>query len=548
VTEPIEPAPESQLSGRSVAWWEMMRGDRTAAGVFALFVAIAFPVLLFGIGAYHWFFRDDFFFITGREASSLNDVFSPHNTHWSTVPVVTFSVLWALVGFRSYRPYQACVIGLHLSACVLVRVIMRRAGVGPWIATFAAAALVLFGPGEQNIIWAFQIGFTGSLTFGLAQLVLIDHDGPLDKRDALGVVAGALSLLSSGVGVAMAVVVGLATFGRRGYKVAMLQTVPLAAMFLVWSSVEHPQLTSAFGRPPLAVVYRWVRSGEIGLFLALGHFQLVAALLAFVLVVGLVLAWSRISIDQLRRRASIPAAMFIGTIVFSIFTAEGRWISGAQFARSSRYVHIGAALSLPAIAVAIDAIARRWRAIGIGAVALLLVAIPWNADHFGENSVFGARYMASRRHVLTNIVRLPEAREVPRSERPYADVFMSPGLTIGFLLDAEKSGRLDAATGPLSPKLRDEMLVRLAVDQRSGPLPTQCHQVVRSMRVSPAKGAVYGITVPMTVAIDHGLGQPSARVSFKPTDGTKLTIDLAGLSLRFAPNPGATSFTICSGG
>src|SRR5450755_2192572 len=138
-----ESAPESGRSGSPVAWWSRQRSDRSALGVFVLFVAIAFPVLLFGIGEYHWFFRDDFFFITGRQASSLNDLFRPHNTHWSTIPVLAFRTLWALFGFRSYRPYQACVIALHLSACLLVRLIMRRAGVGPWVATFAAAALVL---------------------------------------------------------------------------------------------------------------------------------------------------------------------------------------------------------------------------------------------------------------------------------------------------------------------------------------------------------------------------------------------------------------------
>ena len=45
-------------------------------------------------------------------------------------------------------------------------------------------------PGSQDIVWAFQIGFTGSLVFGLTQLLLCDHDGGLDWRDGLGVLAG----------------------------------------------------------------------------------------------------------------------------------------------------------------------------------------------------------------------------------------------------------------------------------------------------------------------------------------------------------------------
>ena len=53
-----------------------------------------------------------------------------------------------------------------------------------------AASFVLFGPGEDNILWAFQIGFAGALVLGLTQLMLADHDGPIDRRDWLGLLAG----------------------------------------------------------------------------------------------------------------------------------------------------------------------------------------------------------------------------------------------------------------------------------------------------------------------------------------------------------------------
>ena len=63
-----------------------------------------------------------------------------------------------------------------------------------------AAGLFLFlGSGYQNIVWAFQIGFVGSLVFGLAHLLLIDHDGGFDRRDALGLAFGLAGLMCSGV-------------------------------------------------------------------------------------------------------------------------------------------------------------------------------------------------------------------------------------------------------------------------------------------------------------------------------------------------------------
>ena len=95
---------------------------------------------------------------------------------------------------------------------------MRRAGVGPWIASAAAALFMLFGAGDENIVWAFQMGFVGSLVFGLTQLLLADHDGPIARRDWLALLAGLAGLLCSGVGVTMVVVVGLATLARRGWR------------------------------------------------------------------------------------------------------------------------------------------------------------------------------------------------------------------------------------------------------------------------------------------------------------------------------------------
>jgi hypothetical protein len=521
------------------------QSSRAAFIVFVVVLVFAVPYVLFGVGSYHWFFRDDFFFITNRNATSVNDLFRPYDGHWTTVPVLIFRTLWALFGLRTYVPYQASVLALHLGACALLRVIMRRAGVGPWIATAAASTFILFGPGQENIIWAFQVGFTGSLTWGLAQLVLADHDGPVDKRDAFGIAAGALALLSSGVGIAMAIVAGMAILGRRGWKAALLHTAPLGAAYIIWWSIEHPQLTAPLGRPSVGVTFRWIKSSEIGVFLALGRYQIVAALLAVVFVIGLVLAWSPLGWSGLRRLASTPIAMVVGAVVFAGFTAASRWYLGSEFARSSRYLYIGTALTLPALAVAVNAILRRRREVGIAALALLVVAIPWNATHFDQNSVFGKNYMKSRKQILTNVVRLPEAREVPRDVRPIADVYVGPDLTIGFLLDAEKAGKLKAATGPISPQLEGELIVKIGVAQDTGGAPTDCRQLSRTLEIKPAKGTVYSIMTPVTISRRNSAGQWSPPVSFNPIDGSTLTIELRGLDLRLAP--GRTgSFTLCS--
>ena len=117
---------------------------------------------------------------------------------------------------------------------------MRRVGVRPWTATIVACVLVFFGAGYQNIIFPFQMTLVGSLVFGLVHLLLASHDGPLDRRDYCGLAAGLAGLMCSGVGVSMVIAVGAAVLIARGWRLALLHTVPLGAAYVVWyAAIGH---------------------------------------------------------------------------------------------------------------------------------------------------------------------------------------------------------------------------------------------------------------------------------------------------------------------
>ena len=254
------------LSSRQPAPARATGADATRI-VFSVLVVVAFPIIL-RIGAYQWFLRDEWSFLSGRSITSVDDLFRPHAlTHWSTVPIIAYRVLW----FDLRRTHLPAVQGVRRRAAPRRRGAPapadapgRRATRG-WQRS-AAAPFILFGPGDQNIVWAFQIGFTGSIAFGLTQLLLATHDGPIDRRDWLGLGAGLLALMCSGVGVTMAVTVGVATLLLRGWRIAAFHTVPLAAAYGLWTLIEHP-VTGAqgFGRPPLR------RPGRMGRQLRAGH-------------------------------------------------------------------------------------------------------------------------------------------------------------------------------------------------------------------------------------------------------------------------------------
>ena len=212
-----------------------LRRDLPLIG-FAAAAVIAFPLALFW-GRHGWFTQDDWDFLSARTAGNVGDLFRPHFQHWSTLPILLYRLLWVMVGLRSYLPYRIVLVGLHLVAAGILLALMRRSGVRPWIATIVAVAFVYFGSGGENILVAFNITFAASLVFGLLQLLAADHDGPLEGRDWLGLLAGFVGLLCSGVAVTMAIIVGLAVLlrrGRRGWRVAAFHSVPLGVAYVVW--------------------------------------------------------------------------------------------------------------------------------------------------------------------------------------------------------------------------------------------------------------------------------------------------------------------------
>ena len=334
-------------------WGEEDGVKRAAAWTFAALVAIALP-LYFVLARGQWFFQDDWEFLANRDGGSFASLMRPHNEHWSTLPVIAYRLLWTVFGLRTYLPYQALSIVTHLAAAVLLRVLMRRAGVHPWLATVAAGAFVLFGSGFQDITWGFQVGYVAPIVLGSVQLILTDHDNRIGRRDALGLLFGALALMCSGTAVTMVVVVGIAVLLRRGIVPALVQVVPLGAMYLLWWLDYGREGAPHHARPGLGRFVDFVARGLRTLVESLTEYRVVTVLLVLVVIGGVVIA----ALDRppdWRSRYAVPIAMAIGCVLFFSITAIGRAGASVTDASKSRYIHIGLALVLPATAVAIDA-------------------------------------------------------------------------------------------------------------------------------------------------------------------------------------------------
>jgi hypothetical protein len=522
--------------------------SRLALLVFVAVLAIALPIYLY-YGRHRWFFFDEWDFLVTRDGGDLGDLFRPHNAHWVTLPIMAYRVLWRLVGLHSYLPYRVLLVVMHLIAAVLLRVIMRRAGVDPWIATAAASLFVLFGAGHQNILWAFQICFVAALVFGLCHLLLADHDGPVDHRDWWGIAAGVAGLMCSGVGVTMIAVVGLATLTRRGWRAALLHTGPPAALYLVWWLTVARDRRASNSGVDFEEAARFVATGLAATFDAMGQVPGVGLLFGAVLVAGSLLVWQQRADVAFRSRIAAPAAMAAGALMFLITSAIGRaGAHGGDAARAGRYLHIVVALLLPAVAVAAAAIAKRSRLFAPVMVALLVVGIPGNLrvlidlDSKGDISD-RAGFHRYYRTTLLSAPRVPVATEVPAWIQ-LEPTFARP-VTIGWLRSEVAAGRLPDPR-PIDPLRAASVSLRLALYQaeRAGPS-AACGPLTEPREIRLDEGESLGIrdgAVRVVLLTDAGRSQVFV---FAPEDGTTLEALAGPLQLRIQSNAPAQPSTLC---
>jgi hypothetical protein len=524
--------------------------SRAALVVFVVLVVGAAPLVLVDLGRSRWFILDEWDFLTHRRVGDVSGLFAPHNEHWSTLPILAYRAMFALVGLHHYWPYQAMVVALHLVAVVLLRVVMRRAGVGSWTATVVAALLILFGAGQENIVWAFQIGFVGSLVFGLVQLILTDHDGEWGRRDWLGLVAGAAALMCSGVGVAMVVVVGISVWCRRGWRAAGGQVLPLMVLYLAWwASEQRPGSTTPPHVGLLSIVghvVRWDLSGVWGAFEALGQSSIVAAALIVVLVLGLGLSWRPRGRSAVRGAGAPVLGLLCGALVLLTITGWGRWYYPGDSSDASRYVYLVVAMLLPAFGLAVDAIGRRWRFALPVALVLMVLGVPGNVGEFGNGRFVGPAFDAHQQ-LLEAIADSPLARHTPPVVIP------SPRndglLTVGWLVAAKAAGKL-SSPGRVPPAVAAEVPVALGLTEGAirAPALTHCQKAL-AVALNPQPGTFVRISRGLVriAGYDRALGIWSDPLWFN-TDaffGPVFTVRNSGLHLRIRSGVHGQEVTVC---
>ena len=372
--------------------------DKGANWAFRCALAMS-AVVYFIIGRNQWFVRDDWAFVISRNATRTNFgwqtwLFEGQDGHWMSIPILIWRGIQNVFHLGSYWPYLIPNLLLHVAMVLLVRQICRRIGVSAWTTTLVCALLLVFGSGWDNLVFAIQITYNLSIVCFLAQALLIDHDGPADRRDALGAILGVVGVMSSGFGpifvVGMAILVAL----RMRWKAWLIAVVPQALAcawwFLFWGGDAVAERMPGPRSQIPAFVVRGVVAGFEGLvgITSLGGFVLFAT--------AAVCLWR----GHGWRTQSLLLSLWLTIVVMFAAIGLERIGFGVISAGSSRYVHVVGVLIAPAFAVAIDALRRVSREALWGGWLLLCVSIVLNAGLLQVNAAQWAKESQQQKDVL----------------------------------------------------------------------------------------------------------------------------------------------------
>jgi hypothetical protein len=448
-----------ELRARRAGTWAA--SDDGATWAFRAALVAALPIF-YVVGRDQWFNRDDWAFLLTREqmqtAGGWSWLFAPQDGHWLTVPILLFRFVGEAFGLDSYWPFLLLALLSHTAAVVLVRVLCRRIGVSAWTATLLAMMLLLFGAGWHNLTFAIQVCYNLSVVCFLAQVVLVDHDGPVDRRDLAGAAIGLLGVMTSGFGPIFMIGVAVLLVLRRRWLALAVGIGPQAVAYLWWTLWWSQDAPSAVPPGDRSQVPAYVVRGVSATYEALVAFPALAgvAVLATLALLFGGAPWAA-------RRVNLALAVTV--VVMFAGIGWQRIGLGLHTAGSSRYVDVAALVLAPAVGLTVDATRRLAPELLLAARVVLIAALVLNLGTlrsagatFGRASQYERRVfslVAGYEPVATldpNFVPVPNSPDVNVWELP--QLVQAGAIAPAQPVDAAEQALLDEtlrAGAPMAP-------------------------------------------------------------------------------------------------
>ena len=297
--------------------------------------AVAACAVVLWLSRAYTFYFDEWSFITQAPDATFTWIFRPHNEHPAVLFRVVYAALLDTAGLRTYVPYMAVLVALHLANVLLVFELVRRRS-GDLVAMCAAALLLVLGAGWEDFLWAFQMAWLASTALGLGMLIAL-----LRSRVAVAAALLTLSLAFSGIGAVFAIAAA-AWLGLEPNRRRLFWLAPVAVLVLAWYAFfghtgNHPNPPPTAANVLLLPAYvSWGVAQSAGGVIGIGGAGAWAVLLAALCV----LAWTR----WRRGTDAFTVSVAVALIGFYVVTGMSRAQLGWQQSGSSRYLYIGSTL------------------------------------------------------------------------------------------------------------------------------------------------------------------------------------------------------------
>ncbi len=179
---------------------------------------------------------DGLYYIASRGGVSGDhtSIFAVYAGHWQPVLMPLYIVLWWIFGLHSYLPYILPAILTHLLICTLLYTLLRRLGVGPWVALVPVWLLLWYGTAGDAWLSDPPFALTSPLALALLSLNLLVHRP--DRAWARWVSCGLLTI-ALGISITSVIallLVGLFLLGSQGWRASLRVVLLPAAVFAVW--------------------------------------------------------------------------------------------------------------------------------------------------------------------------------------------------------------------------------------------------------------------------------------------------------------------------
>ena len=322
-------------------------------------VALVSFVLSLWINRNTWFLGDDFAILTDRYFASLDGNWSqalllPHNDHLIALPVLVFIALGHLVGLNNHLVYMLPAIFMHIAILLAIAIILKKRCTSTLTALSAVCCIAFLSAGYEVLMMATNMAHVAPIFLGLYQLILVDHDGDISKRDIVATMLGVIAVLCAGTSIPLIIMIALFLVLKRQFKRASLIALPPASLWLIWffkygtlnHGVKGDTQYTTFNKTEQIAQY--VIKGMQGSLEAISHISGSSTFLIILCFLGLY----KKSIKS--QAILMPFCMAVGSVLFYFITGFSRVTFGEPV--SGRYLYLGAIFIIPLVFIGIESL------------------------------------------------------------------------------------------------------------------------------------------------------------------------------------------------